>query len=83
MFDEYWSSTELFRKESHYFDSYLVLRDRLVCFEHISVDCHNEITCFNCVFFNTIVEMNLTALADSLQLRDRLCHGGFRFSLLL
>ena len=31
-------------------------QDRVVCFEPVSVDCRNEITCFGCVLVNKIVE---------------------------
>ena len=44
------------RKESHDFDSYLGSLDRLVAFEIVLVDRRNEIMCFGCVFFNTIVK---------------------------
>ena len=67
------------RKESHDFDGYLGLRYHLVRFEPILVDCCNEITCFSCVFVNTIVEMNLTASVCFLWSRDRLRRSGSRF----
>ena len=50
VFDEYWSSTQWFSNEYHNFDSYLWSQDRLIRFEPVSVDCHNEITCFDCIF---------------------------------
>ena len=42
--------------------------------------CRNKITCFGCIFVNTIVEMNLTALAGSLWSRYHLSRSGVRFS---
>ena len=38
----------------------------MVCFEPVSVGCCNAIACFSCVFINSIVEINLKALAGSL-----------------
>ena len=50
------------RKNSQNFDRYHGLRDRLVHFGPVLVDCRNKITYPGCVFVNTIVEMNLTDL---------------------
>ena len=58
VFDEDWSSTQWFIKESHYFDKYLGSRYCLVCFDPVSVDYRDEITCFCCVFVNAIIEMS-------------------------
>ena len=55
-------------------------QDRLICFEPVSVDCCNVITCFDCIFVNTIVEVNLTAFTGSLWSRDSLRRSGVRFS---
>ena len=63
----------------HYFGSQYCL----VRFEPVSVDCCNEITCFGCVFVNSIVEVNLTSFVGSLRLQDCLRRYGVRFSWLL
>ena len=39
-----------------------------------------SVVCFGRMIFNTIVEMNLTALTGSLRSLDRLCRSGSRFS---
>ena len=70
VFDEYLSSTLLFRKESRNFDSYLGSQDCLILFEPISVDCRNEITRFGCVFVNTIVENEF----DGFRVRSVSCY---------
>ena len=76
VFDEDWLSARWWRKEHHNFDSYLGFQDHLVSFDPVLVDCRNEIMCFGCVFVNTVVETNLTALAGYLWWRYCLRRSG-------